>query len=211
MYIFDFDGTVTDSNRLWIAVDDEFLARRGLKNTLEYRDLVGGVSFPEAAARTRDYYGIGDSPEAIMAEWEELAERQYREVVPLKEGAKEFLTLCREKGVPTALFTACRPSLCRGALERFGLLPLFDHLVFAEELGVEKHLPQCFEEVARLVGAETKDCVFVDDNPSNCAAAAAAGMDAVGVYDRFHVHRRQELEGVCRRCVTSLMELAGEL
>ncbi len=211
MYIFDLDGTLTDSNRLWLDVDEAFLARRGLENTLEYRDLVAGAIFPTAAAHTRAYYGIQDSPEAIMAEWESLAEEQYRHVVMLKEGAVEFLHLCRAKGEQTALFTACRPRLCRAALERFGLTALFDHIVYAEELGVEKQHPDCVPTLARLLGVAPEECVLLDDNPANCAAARLAGMDAVGVYDDFHAHRCQELERVCRRCVHSLMELADEL
>ena len=211
MYIFDLDGTITDSNDLWIAVDDEFLARRGLKNTTEYRDLVAGAIFPTAAQYTREYYSIDDSPEDIMAEWEALAEHHYRDIVPLKEGAEEFLRLCREKGKPTALFTACRPRLCRAALERFGLTDCFDHIVYAEELGVEKHRPECFARLAELIGAPPEDCVLFDDNPNNCATAKAAGMTAIGIYDDFHAHRREELERSCHRCVHSMMELAEEV
>lgn len=211
MYIFDLDGTITDSNDLWIAVDDEFLARRGLENTTEYRDLVAGAIFPTAAKYTREYYGIDDRPEDIMAEWESLAEHRYREVVPLKKGAEEFLRLCRERGHATALFTACRRSLCRVVLERFGLTELFDHIVFAEELGLEKHRPECFARLAELIGVPPEECVLFDDNPNNCATARAAGMTAIGIYDDFHAHRREELEHSAHRCVFSMMELADEV
>ena len=68
MYIFDLDGTLTDSNGLWGAVDDEFLARRGLKSTPEYTEMVGHAIVPTAAQYTRDYYGLDESPESIMAE-----------------------------------------------------------------------------------------------------------------------------------------------
>ena len=69
MYIFDLDGTITDSNGLWLEVDVEFLARRGLAPTAEYEDAVARSIFPVAAAYTREYYRLEDSPEDIMAEW----------------------------------------------------------------------------------------------------------------------------------------------
>lgn len=211
MFIFDLDGTITDSNGLWLEVDDEFLARRGLVTTPEYRDMVARAIFPTAAEYTRDYYHIEDSPEDIMAEWEALAEHHYRELVPLKEGAKEFILLCRASGRRTALFTACRPNLCRTVLERFGLSDCFDCIVFAEEIGLEKHDPRCFEELARRIGAEPKDCVLLDDSPATCTTARKAGMRVIGIVDDFYAHRREELIQSSHRCVRSMMELAEEV
>lgn len=207
MYIFDLDGTITDSNGLWLEVDDEFLARRGLKTTPEYRAMVERAIFPTAAEYTRDYYGIDDRPADIMAEWEELAEYHYRELVPLKAGAEEFLRRCKAEGRPTALFTACRPRLCRVVLERFGLEELFDHIVYAEEIGLEKRDPACFERLSQLIGTPPEACVLFDDSPANCATAKAAGMTAVGVYDPFYEHRQEELKRACHRYIRSFREL----
>ena len=96
-----------------------------------------------------------------------------------------------------AVFTACRPALCRAALERFGLWDLFGHIVFAEEIGLEKRDPQCFVELCRRTGAA----------PEDCAAAAKAGMAAVGVYDPYYDSRQEELKAVCARYVRSFEEL----
>ena len=41
MYLFDFDGTLVDSNGVWVEIDNGFLARRGLTPTREYSDTVG--------------------------------------------------------------------------------------------------------------------------------------------------------------------------
>ncbi|HJH62649.1 MAG TPA: HAD family phosphatase [Firmicutes bacterium] len=207
MYLFDLDGTLTDSNGLWAQVDLEFLSRRGLQLTREYEDVVGRSIFPVAAQFTRDYYRLPDSPEAIMAEWEALAARRYREQVPLKPGALALLEQCRREGRDMALFTACRPALARLALERFQLSGYFRHIVYAEELGLDKHDPRCFTQLCQLLGVPPQACVLFDDSPANCATARAAGMAAVGVYDPFYAHRQEELQRVCSRYVRSLEEL----
>jgi len=207
MYIFDLDGTLTDSNGLWREVDREFLSRRGLSSTPAYEAAVSSAIFPTAAAFTRDYYGLPDPPEAIMAEWEDLARHHYREKVPLKPGAEALLRQCRARGAGTALFTACRPALCAAVLERFHLPPLFDHIVYAEEIGLEKHDPACFLRLSQLIGTPANECALLDDSPDNCATAAAAGMDTIGVYDPFYERRQEELRAVCRRYVRSLEEL----
>ena len=207
LYIFDLDGTITDTNGTWQAVDVEFLARRGLEPTPEYAETVTRSIFPIAARFTKDYYHLPDIPEEIMAEWDALAEHHYRELASLKPGAAAFLRQCREEGRPMALFTACRPALCRAALERFGLLSLFDHIVYAEEIGLEKRDPRCFLRLSELVGASPAECVLFDDSPDNCATAAKAGMDTVGVYDPLYESRQEELRRVSARYVRSLEEL----
>jgi len=207
LYIFDLDGTLTDSNGLWGDVDNAFLSRRGLTATEEYTETVGKAIFPTAARFTKEYYGLDDDPQAIMDEWEELARYQYTHVVPLKAGALELLKKCRSEGIPMTLFTASRAPLCMAVLRRFDLEQYFDHIVFAEEIGLEKHDPRCFTRLCEIIGAFPVNCTLFDDSPSNCATARAAGMNAVGVYDFFYSPRWDEMQSICTRCVYSLEEL----
>ncbi len=207
MYIFDLDGTITDTNDLWIEVDHRFLGRRGLTMTAEYQAAVAKSIFPVAADFTKEYYHLPDSPASIMAEWEELAAHIYRDTAPLKPGAAACLARYRSEGRELALFTACRPTLCRMALERFGLTGYFSHVVYAEEIGLDKHDPRCFSRLAELLGVPPEDCVLIDDSPDNCAAAVRSGMAAVGVYDRYYDSRQEELKAVCTKYVHSLEEL----
>ena len=207
MYIFDLDGTLLDSNGLWGEVDEEFLARRGFAATREYEDTVARLIFPTAAVYTREYYHLPDSPADIMAEWDALAAHHYRDLAPLKAGAAELLAKYRAENVPMALFTACRPELCRMALERFGLTGYFQHIIYAEEIGLEKHDPACFIRLSELLGVSPAECTLFDDSPANCATARAAGLRVVGVYDDFYAGYRERMRSLCDRYVSSLEEL----
>lgn len=206
MYVFDLDGTLTDSNGLWVEVDREFLSRRGLTITQEYEDEVGRRLFPSAAQFTRDYYHLPDQPQDIMAEWEGLAAHHYQHRVELKHGALAFLEQCRREGRDMALFTACRPSLGRLVVERFGLDGYFRHIVYAEQLGLDKHNPRCLTQLCQILNVPPHHCTLFDDNPFNCAAARATGMTTVGVYDPFYRHRQREMQAVCHRYVRSLAQ-----
>ena len=53
MNLFDFDGTLVDSNGVWVEVDDTFLARRGLTATREYSDTVGTPFSPSPPGSPR--------------------------------------------------------------------------------------------------------------------------------------------------------------
>ena len=207
MYIFDLDGTITDTNGIWQDVDLEFLARRGLTHTQEYQRVVERSIFPLAAQFTKEYYHLPESPQDIMSEWDAMAGLHYRELARLKPGAEDYLRQCRAEGRPMAVFTACRPAMCRAVLDRFQLTDLFGHIVFAEEIGLEKRDPQCFVALGRLLGVPLGDCVLFDDSPDNCATAQKAGMTAVGVYDGYYAGRQEELKAVCTRYIRSFAEL----
>ena len=195
MIIFDLDGTLIDSNR------------RGLAPTPEYTAAVARSIFPVAADFTKNYYALSDSPEEIMAEWEALAYHHYHDLVPLKPGALELLSQYWAQNIPMALFTACRPRLCHTVLKRFDLTRFFRHIIFAEEIGLEKHDSACFLRLSELIGAPPEACILLDDSPSNIATAAKAGMGTIGIYDSFYDARQAELRQVSGRYIRSLEEL----
>ena len=165
MLIFDFDGTLADSNGIWVEVDDIFLARRGLKATPEYNEMIGHSIFPIAAQLTRDYFHLEERTEDIMAEWLSLSREAYAAQVSLKPGAAEFLEKCAQAGEDMVLFTACVPELCQTALDRFGLTKYFQQLVYAQDLGLEKRDPRAFPLLLERLGVEGARCVLFDDSP----------------------------------------------
>ena len=206
MILFDLDGTLSDSNGVWVDADLTFLARRGLAVTEEYSMTVGHSIFPVAAQFTKDYYGLDLEPQAIMDEWMELARDAYHHV-PLKPGAAEFLAQRHREGTPMAMLTACVPELCRVVLNRYGLEGYFQQVIFAQELGLEKRNPQVYRETAVLLGVEPQDLTFYDDAPANCAAAKTLGMRVVGVHDPFYARFEQEMRSTCDRYIESFEEL----
>ena len=165
------------------------------------------ATFPAAAAYTRAYYHLDLTEEEIMGEWEDLAAHHYRDLVELKPGARALLEQCRSRGEEMALFTACRPRLCRLALARHQLEGYFSHVVFAEELGLEKHDPRCFQALSHTLGVEPGECTLLDDSPFNCATARKAGMHVIGVYDPCYASRWEGMQDSCHRFVHSLEEL----
>ena len=207
MKLFDFDGTLVDSNGVWEMVDNTFLERRGLTPTREYSETVGHSIFPIAAQFTKDYYRLDESPEAIMAEWTELGRAAYAQEVPLKPGAAEFLEKCRRAGERLALFTACVPEFCRSAMERLGLTGYFERVVYVQELGVEKRDPRAFALALEGLGERPEGCTLYEDSPGVCRTARAAGLTVVGVYDPFYAHYEAEMRGFCDRYIRDFTEL----
>ena len=207
MIFFDLDGTLIDSNGVWLQVDHTFLGRRGLGITPEYTYTVGHSIFPVAAQFTRDYYHLEDSPEDIMAEWRGLAYDAYAHTIPLKPGARELLDRLRAEGRDMALLTAGLPELAKAAVSRHGLEVYFQGLFFAHDVGLEKRDPEVYRIAAQRFGVSPADCLLLEDAPHNCAAARQAGFRVIGVYDDFYEKQWDLVVKNSHRAVKSLEEL----
>lgn len=198
MYFLDLDGTLLDSNGVWLDIDVAFLGRFGIDPVPEdYTDYVAHHTFHDAAEHTRARFSLPLSAEEIVQDWGRMALEAYGGYLELKPGARDFLLRARAAGVPCALLTSCMPHLCRAALERHGLLPLLSPVLTTAELGMEKRDPELYRRVARQVGRVPEECALFDDSPVYCQAARAAGWQAFGVADPLFAHRTEELARAC--------------
>lgn len=207
MKLFDLDGTLIDSNQVWIDIDIAFAANHGLVFTEEYQYVVGHSIFPVAAQFTKEYYHLDMTAEAIMAEWMDMARDAYAHHISLKPGALTFLEQCRQKGERMAIVTACVPELCRCVLAHHHLTDYFETLIFAQEMGLEKRNPSVYLRAAHLLGVSPSECTMYEDGPDNCAAAQTAGMRVVGVYDPFYHAHQDRLRANCHQYIRSFEEL----
>lgn len=207
MLIFDMDGVLTDSNAIWKQVDIDFLAKRGMPYTREYYEGVAHTVLSKAAVFTKTYCGLSESCEEIIAEWMEMAGDVYATDVSAKPYVREYLEKCRKTGERMVVLTSAVPSHCRAALTHLGLLPYFETIYFAQELGLDKQQPEIYHTVATLLGVDPAECTVFDDSIAACRSAKAAGMKVIGVYDAFFHVSWEEMQSACDQTIKSFEEL----
>ena len=207
MLIFDMDGTLIDSNGIWREVDIAFLEKRGLPYTKEYYEGVAHTIFPLAAVFTKEFCHLEESCGEIMAEWMELAGDMYATSVTVKPGVREYLEQCKAAGERIMVLTSSVPQHCRTALTHLGLMPYFERVIFAQELGLEKKNPETFRRAAAIMGVTPEECTVYDDSVAACRGAKAAGMTVVGVYDDYFDATVEEMRQVCDRYIMSFEEM----
>jgi HAD superfamily hydrolase (TIGR01509 family) len=177
VYIFDVDGTLVDSAedicgaiqgvlRKTSAppVTDEFLRRYIGRHLNElFQDVLPGVEPPQMEAMVQDY-------RTIYAAREHSATKAYDgvlETLAILPGRKSTATT---KGTPTT----------RIVLERFGLLPYFDHVQGTDGFPAKPNPDVIFKALSGL-GAVPEDCLFVGDSPADMEAAQRAGVKSCAV------------------------------
>jgi len=179
--IFDLDGTLLDSMWVWHAVDRDFFAARGMALPGDYAKELQALTFRETAEYTIARFGLPESPEQLMDQWNEMSFRQYRDHVRLKPGAREYLEALRQRGVKLGVATNLTTHVARAVLESNGVLDWFAALTSADEVPRGKSFPGIYLLAARRLGVEPRLCVAYDDVAKSLLGMRAAGMPACAV------------------------------
>lgn len=182
--VFDLDGTLFDSMQFWNKLDEVFLAKRGIKIVPEdYLLAIAHLGALETALYTIKRFDLSETPEEMMAEWHNDALIYYKNSVKLKPGAYEYLTFLRKAGKKLAVATASSEELYIPALERCGILNLFDAFAEVGECERKKGFPDVYELACGRMGAEPAKTIVFEDIYIAVRGAKAGGFFTVGVYD----------------------------
>jgi HAD superfamily hydrolase (TIGR01509 family) len=182
-YIFDLDGTLLDSMNVWKNIDIDFLKKRGIIVPNDYADAISAMTFQEAASYTRERFSLPDTDDDIVREWFGTASFLYKNSIPLKPYAKEYLFALRERGLKIALATSAAPELYRNALQNHGIHDWFDALCDATETGCGKSRPDIFLLAAKKLQCAPADCLVFEDILAAVKSAKSVGMRVCGIYD----------------------------
>ena len=81
-------------------------------------------------------------------------------------------------------------------IEKHHLGDLFTRVFISAEAKMVKPNADFFEYALHSLGLEAKECVFVDDNPKNCAGASKVGLHAIRYVNAEQVAKELEALGV---------------
>lgn len=179
--LFDMDGTLVDSEKVWSVGLDELAAHHGGTLSDAAREAMVGTNMVESMRILHADLGRPDlDPDASVAYLETRVAELFAGGLIWRPGAAELLAAVRAAGVPTALVTATRRHLVEVALVTIGAHH-FDAVVAGDDLDETKPHPAPYRTAARLVGADTRRSVAIEDSPNGIASARAAGCVVVGV------------------------------
>jgi HAD superfamily hydrolase (TIGR01509 family) len=182
-YLFDLDGTLLDSMGIWERIDVDFLTMRGLEVLPDYIEAISSMSFPESARYTVDRFGLPESADDLLREWNSMALDAYSHTVPLKPHAKEYLRALMRRGVRLGVATSLPAVLYEAALRNHGIMEWFEVICSTDEVDSGKTKPDVFLLAAAKLGVDPGDCLVFEDSPEAMESAKRAGMTVYGVYE----------------------------
>ncbi|MCC8044247.1 MAG: HAD family phosphatase [Clostridiales bacterium] len=194
--IFDLDGTLMDSMWMWADIDIEFLSRFNQAPPEDLAVTIEGMGFTETAQYFKERFALPCTVEEIKQEWNRMAFQKYSCEVPLKAGARHFLSYLKERQIPVAIASSNSRELIVACLTNNHVETFFDQIVISCEVARGKPSPDVYLLAADRLGVLADQCLVFEDVPMGILAGKNAGMRVCAMEDDFSIARRQEIRSL---------------
>lgn len=188
--IFDMDGLLVDSERLWHQAEIEILGALGVPLVASACRQTKGMFVTEVTRYWFDRHPWrGPSTDAVA---ESVVDRVIELVVSqgaLMPGVDRALQLCAAHRVPLAVASSSEYRLIDVVLAHFDLRRHFGVVHSAEDEPYGKPHPGVFLTTAGKLGVAPERCLVWEDAPAGVLAAKAARMACVAVPEAAERHR----------------------
>jgi len=183
--VFDLDGVLIDSERVWDEVREQLALERGGRWHEQAQTDMMGMSSTEWSRYLHEAIGLAEPPEELNAEVVRRMQARYAEHLPLIDGAVEASKRLAEV-FRLALASSSNRPLIDVVLSSAGLDALFEVTVSSEEVERGKPAPDVFLEAARRLALEPARCVAIEDSANGIRSAHAAEMRVVAIPNRHY-------------------------
>ncbi|MDD4850435.1 MAG: HAD family phosphatase [Gemmiger sp.] len=207
--IFDMDGLMFDTERIWTtlwapacqalglpAPSEDFIAKaRGMAGQNMLRHIA--AAYP------------GTDPQRIQDEVFKLGYEHFAKHTPLKPGLTALLAYLEEVGMPRIVASSSPRGMVERNLQNTGTARYFHDIVCGPEVPRSKPDPAIFLEAARRLRLPATDCLVLEDSFNGIRAGHAAGAVTVMVPDLLPP--TEEIRALCSACCSDLFEVLALL
>lgn len=208
--IFDVDGTLLDTERIYMKAWKEAAAEAGYVMPDSVLQKTRAVNAKDAARIFEEEIGNGFSYQAVRPIRVRIAEEIIKRESPiLKPGVLELLAFLKGKGIRLSVASSTNQQGTREHLAESRILDRFEVVVGGDMVTNGKPHPDIFLKAAEALGTAPQECIVVEDSPTGIRAAYAAGMKAVLVPDQAAI--TQEIIDMADVVLNSLLEMPAYL
>lgn len=182
--IFDLDGTLIDSMKIWYQIDRQFLIENGIENPpREISERMKKLTIDESSELFIREFNLDCTKEYVIKRIEELVRSEYEEKIPLKPHAVDILDFLDHRNIPYCIATATYKSLATAVLRRCGIADRFAFMLTDEDYPRGKNFPDIFMGACERFGTQPAETLIVEDSLHSIETAKNAGFPVAAVYD----------------------------
>lgn len=178
--IFDVDGTILDSMKIWNVLASRYI--RSIKKVPEANldEIVSNMSLEQSAHYLKEKYDIHQSEDEIIACILAILSDFYKYEVQLKPGFKEFIENYPSHNV---IATSSDENLVKAALSRLQVLSFFEKIITCSQIKKSKNEPDIYLACAEYLKQKPENILVFEDAAFCIDTAKKAGFKVVGVQD----------------------------
>lgn len=174
--IFDFDGTLVDTESVWYQVYKEILFEEySLELPLEQFSKCIGTTDEVLYAYIQERTGKKIDRNKL----EEAVKQRFfgqKDMLEVREGVLEKIKEAKEQGLKIALASSSSREWVDGFLEQFNLKSYFSVIKTREDVEKVKPDPSLYLKALEDLGVEPFEAVAIEDSANGVLAAISAGM-----------------------------------
>ena len=181
-FLFDLDGTLVDTERLWVQAAEEVLREAGHPLTHdEALALVYGRAWGDIRVdmleRWPDVFPSGEEAERLLGVAFDRLKAECDVRIPSSIALLRRLAATH----PVAIVSGSSRGVIEEMLELAGVADCVSLIVSTEDYGRGKPDPQPFALAAERLGIVPSACLVFEDSRAGVLSAKAAGMRVVGL------------------------------
>jgi HAD superfamily hydrolase (TIGR01509 family) len=194
---FDMDGTLVDSEPLWLEAEIEVMLREGCIWTAE--DQLACLGGPRAKTERIMQEKCGKQmPDNYFGDQlDDLMESKLAEKLKLVPGALELLAECKENDITFGLVTASGGRLMNVVLKSFPA-DIFDVVISGDDVEKSKPDPQPYLMAAERLSVDIKKSVVIEDSVTGVTAGLASGAQVIGIPHLVNLPKHENLRVVSK-------------
>ncbi|AJY77020.1 HAD family hydrolase [Paenibacillus beijingensis] len=178
--IFDFDGTIIDTETAWYVAFREAYKKHEVDLSLEMYSGCIGTSlhkFNPYEYLMTDLNLPIDRDEFRKAV--QLHHSQLMEVEEMRPGVLEYLQSAKQSGLKIGLASSSPLEWVEKYLKQLGIYDYFDCIRTADDVQNVKPDPELYLQTLKGLGVKADEAIAIEDSPNGAKAAEAAGIPCV--------------------------------
>jgi HAD superfamily hydrolase (TIGR01509 family) len=184
--VFDFDGTIADTEwPIYVVVRDAFRAH-GLDMALEEWVKKIGLADNQTLAELLEE-ALGAAPDPGIVDEAHRRRADWNSRMRVFPGVEDVIAAATAAHVPLAIASSSPHAWVEPHLERLGLIDHFAAIRTRDHVDRGKPAPDLFLAASAALDVDPAEVVAIEDSRAGCAAARAAGMFCVVVPNRITV------------------------
>jgi HAD superfamily hydrolase (TIGR01509 family) len=178
--LFDMDGTLIDSEPLWLEAEIEIMEELGCN--WDQQDHINCLGGP--IDKTENY--MQDRSNNIKPfgyftkKLDDVMEKKLSTKLNLIPNALEIINDCKRSELKIALVTASSGRLMSAVLKRFPV-GIFDTTVSYDDVKRSKPDPEPYLLASKTLGVDITNCVVIEDSLTGVQSGLNAGAQVIGI------------------------------
>ncbi len=223
LVIFDFDGTLVDSNGVNNEIDIElvrfFKEGKNADEIIKERDYVlktktNGDIYVNYCQYLKEKYNLDLLAEEIL-EIRRKISRRFLKNVKYKPGADIIIKLIKEQKIKLALATVSSLQSLNiyfneneNIIKKCDLQKYFDLIITKDDVIQKKPNPEVYNKIINKFNiTDLSKCIVIEDSLNGVIAAKRANLNVIAIYDKYSDNDREKINEIADYNVKDFEEL----